>query len=234
MSSLNPVFTIGNQIAETVRLHEGLSAKQARTLGIDLLKRVGIPAAQDRMDEFPHQLSGGMRQRVMIAMAIASRPKLLIADEPTTALDVTIQAQILELLEKLREEFGMAMILITHDMGVIARAAERVVVMYAGRVAEEGPVRSVFRSPGHPYTAGLLASIPRLGNAGHELEAIPGMVPSVHAMPSGCRFAPRCSRRQPICEAISPPLITVSADHNAACLIHTGFKAPSNAVESVS
>jgi oligopeptide/dipeptide ABC transporter ATP-binding protein len=231
MSSLNPVFTIGNQIAETVRLHEGLSARQSRSLAIDLLKRVGIPAAEDRIDEFPHQLSGGMRQRVMIAMAIASRPKLLIADEPTTALDVTIQAQILELLDQLRQEFGMAIILITHDMGVIARAAERVMVMYAGRVAEEGPVTSVFHSPGHPYTAGLLSSIPRLRNAGTQLEAIPGMVPLASKMPPGCRFRPRCPRGQPVCEAAAPPLIAIGERHRAACLVHTDFKLPADAAE---
>ena len=226
MTSLNPVFTIGNQIAETVRLHEGLSARQARTLAVDLLKRVGISAAEDRVDEFPHQLSGGMRQRVMIAMAIASRPKILIADEPTTALDVTIQAQILDLLDQLRQEFGMAMILITHDMGVIARAAERVLVMYAGRVAEEGPVKSVFKSAGHPYTAGLLGSIPRLGNAGADLHAIPGMVPSASMMPPGCRFRPRCGRARPICDSIAPPPIVIGDRHSAACLIHTGFERP--------
>jgi oligopeptide/dipeptide ABC transporter ATP-binding protein len=224
MTSLNPVFTIGNQIAETVRLHERLSARQARTLAVDLLKRVGIPAANDRVDEFPHQLSGGMRQRVMIAMAIASRPKILIADEPTTALDVTIQAQILDLLDQLRQEFGMAMILITHDMGVIARAAERVLVMYAGRVAEEGPVKSVFKSAGHPYTAGLLDSIPRLGKAGADLHAIPGMVPSASMMPPGCRFRPRCASAQPICDRIVPPAINIGNGHSAACLVHTGFK----------
>src|SRR5262249_44987610 len=165
-------FTIGNQIAETVQLHERLTARQARTLTIDLLKRVGIPAAQDRVNEYPHQLSGGMRQRAMIAMSIATKPKLLIADEPTTALDVTIQAQIMDLLDQLLREFGMALILITHDLGVIARAAERVIVMYAGRVAEEGAVRSVFRSPAHPYTSGLLASIPRVSGVGQALEAI--------------------------------------------------------------
>lgn len=226
MTSLNPVFTVGNQIAETVRLHEGLSARQARTLAIDLLKRVGIPGAGDRIDEFPHQLSGGMRQRVMIAMAIASRPKILIADEPTTALDVTIQAQILDLLDQLRQEFGMAMILITHDMGVIARTAERVLVMYAGRVAEEGPVQSVFKSAAHPYTGGLLGSIPRLGNAGANLHAIPGMVPSASTMPPGCRFRPRCNHARPACDRIAPPLIGIGKSHHAACLIHTGFELP--------
>ena len=226
MTSLNPVFSIGNQIAETVRLHEGLSARQARTLSIDLLRRVGIPAAEDRVDEFPHQLSGGMRQRVMIAMAIASRPKILIADEPTTALDVTIQAQILDLLDQLRQEFGMAMILITHDMGVIARMAERVVVMYAGRVAEAGPVRSVFKAAGHPYTAGSAGSIPRLGNGGRDLHAIPGMVPNANMMPPGCRFRPRCAHARPVCDRIVPPLIGVGEGHRAACLVHTGFELP--------
>jgi peptide/nickel transport system ATP-binding protein len=232
MTSLNPVFTIGNQIVETVQLHEGLSARQARTLAVDLLKRVGIPAAEERIDEYPHQLSGGMRQRVLIAMAIASRPKLLIADEPTTALDVTIQAQILELLEQLREEFRMAMILITHDMGVIARAAERVIVMYAGRVAEEGPVSSVFRAPGHPYTAGLLASIPRLGNAGMELQSIPGTVPGAASMPPGCRFRPRCQRAQPICDTFAPLPVAIGDRHTAACFVHTNFQPPAGANDS--
>lgn len=167
-----------------------------------------------------------MRQRVMIAMAIASRPKVLIADEPTTALDVTIQAQILELLDQLRQEFSMAIILITHDMGVIARMAERVVVMYAGRVAEEGPVNSVFKSPGHPYTAGLLTSIPRLSNAGAYLHPIQGMVPSASMMPPGCRFSPRCGRSRPICDRIVPQPIAVGDGHSAACLVHTGFELP--------
>ena len=226
MTSLNPVFTIGNQIAETVRLHEGLTARQARSVAIDTLKRVGIPGAEERVDEFPHQLSGGMRQRVMIAMAIACRPMLLIADEPTTALDVTIQAQILELLAQLRDEFRMAMILITHDLGVIARTAERVVVMYAGRVAEQAPVGALFRSPGHPYTSGLLASIPRLSDTGDDLRPISGMVPAPADMPLGCRFAPRCPHARPICDTILPPLIKVSLSQSAACLIHTGFQPP--------
>lgn len=224
MTSLNPVFTIGNQISEAVQLHERLSTRQARVLAVDLLKRVGIPAAEDRVDEFPHQLSGGMRQRVMIAMAIACRPKILIADEPTTALDVTIQAQILELLEQLRREFGMAILLITHDMGVIARMAERVVVMYAGRVAEEGPANSVFKSPGHPYTVGLLASIPRLSNAGVQLQAIPGIVPNARMMPPGCRFRPRCAVGKPICDRIVPGPISIGDRHRAACLLHTSFE----------
>jgi peptide/nickel transport system ATP-binding protein len=227
MTSLNPVFSIGDQIGETMRLHDGLTDAQARKAAIDLLRRVGIPAPEQRIQEYPHQLSGGMRQRVMIAMALACRPKLLIADEPTTALDVTIQAQILELLEGLRHETGMAVILITHDLGVIARLAERVIVMYAGRVAEEAPVKRLFTAPGHPYTAGLLRSVPRLADEGGPLEAIEGTVPTHDEMPLGCRFYPRCPLGRAPCQEAPPPLISLhGTGHRAACIAHTGYCYP--------
>ena len=223
MTSLNPVFTIGDQIGETLREHDNLSRKQARQLAIDLLGRVGILGAERRVDEYPHQLSGGMRQRVMIAMALACRPKLLIADEPTTALDVTIQAQILELLDELRRETGMAIILITHDLGVIARLAERVMVMYAGRVVEHAAVGALFANPGHPYTAGLLASVPRLRKEQNTLQPIEGMAPTLAAMPHGCRFAPRCALARPICGEARPPFVRLEAQHDVACHARTDF-----------
>jgi peptide/nickel transport system ATP-binding protein/oligopeptide transport system ATP-binding protein len=192
MTSLNPVFTVGSQIIESLRLHQGLSKPDARDRAIEMLKLVGIPIPGQRVDEYPHQLSGGMRQRVMIAMALACDPKLLIADEPTTALDVTIQAQILELLNQLQEELGMSIILITHDLGVVAETCDRVIVMYGGQVFEEGPVDDVFHDPQNPYTEGLLRSIPRLGSSSGRLAVIPGLVPSPTNWPAGCRFHARC------------------------------------------
>jgi oligopeptide/dipeptide ABC transporter ATP-binding protein len=192
MTSLNPVYTVGDQIIESLRLHQGLNRKDARDRAIDMLKLVGIPIPDQRVDEYPHQLSGGMRQRVMIAMALSCDPKLLIADEPTTALDVTIQAQILELLNRLQEELHMAIILITHDLGVVAETCDRVIVMYAGQVFEEGPVDDVFYNPQNPYTEGLLHSIPRLGQEVERLAVIPGIVPAPTNWPSGCRFHDRC------------------------------------------
>ena len=192
MSSLNPVFSVGNQIAEALRLHRGLDRKAARTESIRLLAEVGISEPDRRVDDYPHQLSGGMRQRVMIAMALSCEPKLLIADEPTTALDVTIQAQILELLASLRERFGMAVLLITHDLGVVAEVCDRVVVMYAGQVVETGDVYEIFANPQHPYTRGLLASLPSVENPGQRLTAIPGTVPNPISWPGGCRFEDRC------------------------------------------
>ena len=194
MSSLNPVFTVGNQIAEALRLHRGLDRKAARTESIRLLAEVGIPEPHRRVDEYPHQLSGGMRQRVMIAMALSCEPKLLIADEPTTALDVTIQAQILELLASLRERFGMAVLLITHDLGVVAEVCDRVVVMYAGQVVETGGVHEIFANPQHPYTRGLLGSLPSVENPGQRLTSIPGTVPNPISWPAGCRFEDRCEQ----------------------------------------
>ena len=192
MSSLNPVYSIGDQISEVLRLHRGLSRKAARAESARLLEEVGIPEAAVRLDEYPHQLSGGMRQRVLIAMALSCEPSLLIADEPTTALDVTIQAQILELLADLRERRGMALLLITHDLGVVAELCDRVTVMYAGQVVETGSVQQVLNDPRHPYTKGLLESVPSLKNRGRRLTPIPGTVPSSMAWPDGCRFAERC------------------------------------------
>jgi peptide/nickel transport system ATP-binding protein/oligopeptide transport system ATP-binding protein len=200
MSSLNPVYPVGDQIAETLRLHRGLDRKAARAEAVRLLDEVGIPEPGRRVDEYPHQLSGGMRQRVMIAMAIACAPKLLIADEPTTALDVTIQAQILELLAELRRAHGMAVVLITHDLGVVAEVCDRVVVMYAGQIVESGTVEDIFVRPAHPYTRGLLGSLPSVGTPGHRLASIPGTVPSPLHWPEGCRFRARCPAAGDGCE----------------------------------
>jgi len=222
MTSLNPVFTVGDQIAEGVRLHQGLSRRAAWEKAVEMLRLVQMPDPERRVREYPHQLSGGMRQRVMIAMALSCGPRLLIADEPTTALDVTIQAQILELLVRLKEEMGMAVMLITHDLGVIADTAQRVVVMYAGRVVEEAPVRDLFANPRHPYTQGLLNSIPSLekGAGGRErLQAIPGLVPSLLDLPPGCRFSDRCHLAVPECRAAEPELRQVGAQHRARCIL---------------
>jgi len=217
MTSLNPVFKVGDQIMESLRLHQGLSKKEARSRAIDMLHLVGIPIPDQRVDEYPHQLSGGMRQRVMIAIALACDPKVLIADEPTTALDVTIQAQILELLNRLQEELGMAIVLITHDLGVIAETCDRVIVMYAGQVFEEGPVADVFRNPQNPYTEGLLRSIPRLGSQTKRLAVIPGVVPSPLDWPSGCRFHERCPYGWEKTEREEPPLFELSPGRKNKC-----------------
>jgi peptide/nickel transport system ATP-binding protein len=222
MTSLNPVYTVGDQIAEVVRLHEGLSRKAAIERAIEMLKLVHIPTADQRVHDYPHQFSGGMRQRVMIAMALSCQPKLLIADEPTTALDVTIQAQILELLAELKAKFGMALMLITHAMGVVAETAQRVVVMYAGKVIEEAPVGELFAHPRHPYTQGLIRSIPRIDTAAtHKtrLETIAGVVPKLIAPPEGCRFAPRCKFAQERCVSATPPLREVAPGHKVACVL---------------
>jgi len=222
MTSLNPVYTVGYQIAEVIRLHEGLSHNAATDRVIDMLKLVHIPDAERRVSDYPHQFSGGMRQRVMIAMALACNPKLLIADEPTTALDVTIQAQILDLLQEMKSRLGMAMMLITHAMGVVAETAQRVVVMYAGLVVEEAGVEQLFEHPRHPYTQGLLRSIPRVDKtAGRKarLEAIAGVVPSLLNPPSGCRFAPRCRFASDICREAVPPLREVAPGHKVACVL---------------
>ena len=221
MTSLNPVYTIGNQIGEAIRLHQQLGRKEAKELAIEMLERVSIPAPRQRVDEYPHQLSGGMRQRAMIAMALSSRPDLLIADEPTTALDVTIQAQVLDLMHELQDEMGMAILLITHDLGVVASVADEVVVMYAGRVVERGDVQSIFANPLHPYTRGLLASVPTLGSASDEpLTSIPGRVPHPLALPEGCAFGPRCGDRMDACSEM-PELLGVEADHAARCRLYT-------------
>ena len=223
MTSLNPVFTVGEQIAESVRLHEGLSRRAAMDRAVEMLRLVNIPTPERRVKDYPHQFSGGMRQRVMIAIALACNPKLLIADEPTTALDVTIQAQILELLQDLKERSGMAVMLITHAMGVVAEVAQRVVVMYAGRVVEEASAEALFGNPLHPYTQGLIRSIPRIDLAAtHKvrLEAIPGTVPKLVDPPEGCRFASRCKHASPACSAATPPLVEVAQGHKVACVLH--------------
>jgi len=217
MTSLNPVYTVGNQIAESLMLHLGLSVRDAEQRAIDLLKRVGIPAAEDRIHAFPHQFSGGMRQRVMIAIALACNPIVLIADEPTTALDVTIQAQILELMAGLNRDFGTAIVLITHDLGVVAEVCQRVIVMYAGRIVEQGSAQDLFANPQHPYTIGLLQSIPRLGeHVKDTLSTIGGMPPDLLAPPKGCRFRPRCPRRQAVCEQ-EPALLETQPGQFARC-----------------
>jgi oligopeptide/dipeptide ABC transporter ATP-binding protein len=217
MTSLNPVFTVGNQIQETLRLHRHLKRKEAIERSIDLLRLVGIPRTEAMVSEYPHRLSGGMRQRVMIAMALACNPKLLIADEPTTALDVTIQAQILDLLRKLRNEHSSATIMITHDLGVVAEMCERVIVMYLGKVVEEADVRALFRSPRHPYTIGLLQCIPSLEREKEWLDSIPGNVPIPLAMPMGCRFEPRCPKASERCRQSEPDLLTVAPGHKVRC-----------------
>lgn len=218
MSSLNPVFPIGDQIAETIIAHERIGHRAASARAADLLNRVGISSPARRMLDYPHQLSGGMRQRVMIAIALACSPKLLLADEPTTALDVTIQAQLLDLLRDIQDETGMAIVLITHNMGVIAECADRVVVMYAGRVAEEAPVDRIFDAPNHPYTVGLLGSTPDITRDERRLWTIPGSLPRIEAPPSGCRFAPRCQLAIADCERGQPEAIQIGAAHWAACL----------------
>ena len=226
MTSLNPVFSIGDQIMETIRAHENLPAAALRKRAIDMLDKVGIPSAARRLDDYPHQMSGGQRQRVMIAIALACNPKLLIADEPTTALDVTIQAQILDLLMDLRDEFRMAIMIITHNMGVIAETADRVLVMYAGRVIEEAPVARVFDHPIHPYTRGLLECVPSITEDRARLIAIPGTLPDPARRPPGCRYSVRCRYAQPSCSDALPPLILEEADHWAACLRAKELAAP--------
>jgi peptide/nickel transport system ATP-binding protein len=221
MTSLNPVYTVGEQIAESVRLHEGVSKKVAMDRAIEMLKRVKIPTPEKRVRDYPHQFSGGMRQRDGDHHALACNPKLLIADEPTTALDVTIQAQILDLIAELKAEYGTAVMLITHAMGVVAEVAQRVVVMYAGRVVEEASVDVLFREPRHPYTRGLIRSIPRIDLAATEkirLEAIPGTVPKLIDPAEGCRFAARCRYAKPECSAGTPPLIEITPGHKVACI----------------
>lgn len=226
MTSLNPVFSIGDQIMETIKAHENLPAAALRKRAIDMLDKVGIPSAARRLDDYPHQMSGGQRQRVMIAIALACNPKLLIADEPTTALDVTIQAQILDLLMDLRDEFRMAIMIITHNMGVIAETADRVLVMYAGRVIEEAPVARIFDHPIHPYTRGLLECVPSITEDRARLIAIPGTLPDPARRPPGCRYSVRCRYAQPSCSDALPPLILEEADHWAACLRAKELAAP--------
>jgi len=217
MTSLNPVYTCGEQIIEALVIHEKIDRAAARGRAIEMLGHVGISSPEQRVDEYPHQMSGGMRQRVMIAMALACHPSLLIADEPTTALDVTIQAQILELLERLQRELGMAVLLITHDLGVVAETADRVAVMYAGQVVEYCEVGDAFRRTRHPYTAGLLASLPKLGRREEELRVIPGNVPNPVRFPSACRFHPRCPVAEARCREQDPPVRTFDGSHLARC-----------------
>jgi peptide/nickel transport system ATP-binding protein len=223
MTSLNPVFTIGNQIAEAIRLHQRLSKREALARTIDMLKLVGIPSPERRVREFPHQLSGGMRQRAMIAMALSCNPSLLIADEPTTALDVTIQAQILDLMGSLKAEFNTAIILITHDLGIVAETAARVMVMYAGQIVEETDVYRIFEQPLHPYTLGLLQSIPRLdlsASKKERLQEIKGMVPIPSQLPTGCYFHPRCPRVMDVCRQEHPELKSQHEGHKVRCWLY--------------
>ncbi|WP_328915861.1 MULTISPECIES: ABC transporter ATP-binding protein [unclassified Streptomyces] len=217
LSSLNPVLSVGYQLGEMFRVHEGLSRKAAKAKSIELMDRVRIPAAAQRVSDYPHQFSGGMRQRIMIAMALALEPDLIIADEPTTALDVTVQAQVMDLLAELQREFNMGLILITHDLGVVADVADKIAVMYAGRIVETAPVHEIYRSPAHPYTKGLLQSIPRLDQKGQELYAIKGLPPNLLHVPSGCAFNPRCPMARDICRTDEPPLHTVGAGRGSAC-----------------
>jgi peptide/nickel transport system ATP-binding protein len=224
MTSLNPVLNVGRQLGETLRLHQGLDKRAAEARAVDMLALVGISEPRRRVREYPHQMSGGMRQRVMIAMALACNPKLLIADEPTTALDVTIQAQILDLLTEMKARLGMAVMLITHAMGVVAETAQRVVVMYAGKVVEEAPVGELFANPRHPYTQGLIRSIPRIDTAATKkprLEAIAGVVPSLLDPPPGCRFAPRCRFASAVCVEAVPPLREIKPGHKVACVLES-------------
>ena len=216
MTSLNPVFTVGNQIAEGIRAHFKVSRAEARARSLKLLQEVGIPDAARRLDAYPHQLSGGMRQRVMIAIALAAEPEILVADEPTTALDVTVQAQILEVLDRLRETHGMAVLLITHDLGIVAGRADRVAVMYAGQIVEEAPTAALFARPLHPYTQGLFASVPRLTGPIGRLTPIAGSVPPPTAWPAGCRFRPRCPKAFARSETM-PPLLPVGPAHRMRC-----------------
>lgn len=217
MTSLNPVFTVGNQISEAVMLHQGLNKQEARDKSVEMLRLVGIPSPESRIDEYPHQLSGGMRQRVMIAMALSCNPKLLIADEPTTALDVTIQAQILDLMRELRQNLGTAIMMITHDLGVIAELVEKVVVMYTGKIVEAADTYTIFKEPEHPYTIGLLGSIPRLDGDGSRLSTIPGTVPIPGSFPEGCGFHPRCAFANELCRQKQPPAFEVKENHFVSC-----------------
>jgi oligopeptide/dipeptide ABC transporter ATP-binding protein len=223
MTSLDPAFTIGDQIVETVKAHSKTSKSAARKRAIEALERVGIANAARRVDDYPHQFSGGMRQRVMMAIALVMHPKLLIADEPTTALDVTIQAQILELIASLREELGMSVILITHNLGIVNEIAHRVAVMYGGEIVESGPTGEILGNPKHPYTQGLLRSMPGMGERRSKLSVIPGRVPELADLPTACRFAPRCANRIARCEQEHPPLAPVAANHELRCLNPTPF-----------
>ena len=224
MMALNPVYTVGRQIGEVLRLHLGLSKREVMAEVVELLRLVGVPAPEDRARQYPHNLSGGMRQRVMIAMALACRPKLLIADEPTTALDVTVQAQVLDLIQSLKDKLGMAVLLITHDLGIVAETAHRVIVMYAGRKVEEGSVARIFKDPGHPYTQGLLEAAKWEETEGALLREIPGVVPSPFDMPKGCSFAPRCFAALPRCRQEAPALQEIAPQRPVACFVAQGTR----------
>ncbi|MFE2480471.1 oligopeptide/dipeptide ABC transporter ATP-binding protein [Streptomyces sp. NPDC059389] len=217
LSSLNPVLSVGAQLGEMYEVHRGMSRKDAKARAVELMDRVKIPAARERVGDYPHQFSGGMRQRIMIAMALALEPSLIIADEPTTALDVTVQAQVMDLLAELRRELNMGLILITHDLGVVADVADKIAVMYAGRIVEAAPVHEIYAAPAHPYTRGLLESIPRLDQKGQELYAIKGLPPNLLAIPSGCAFNPRCPMAQAVCRTDVPPLAQVGQGRESAC-----------------
>ncbi|MEU5711604.1 ABC transporter ATP-binding protein [Streptomyces flaveolus] len=217
LSALNPVMTVGDQLGEMFVVHRGTSRKDARARAVELMERVRIPAAAQRVRDYPHQFSGGMRQRIMIAMALALEPALIIADEPTTALDVTVQAQVMDLLADLQREYRMGLILITHDLGVVADVADRIAVMYAGRIVESAPVHDLYKAPAHPYTRGLLDSIPRLDHKGHELYAIKGLPPNLTHIPQGCSFHPRCPMARDVCRTDEPPLYEVSDERGSAC-----------------
>lgn len=219
MTSLNPVYTIGNQMSEVFLTHKNMSKKEAWNASVEMLKLVAIPAPEERMKAYPHEMSGGMRQRVMIAMALACDPSLLIADEPTTALDVTIQAQILRLIMNLKERLNTSIMLITHNLGIVAEISDRVAVMYAGRIVELAPVKEIYKTPLHPYTQGLLKSIPKLGQRGIELQEIPGSVPKLTQLPVGCKFADRCPHHQEICDEAEPELKEVQSGHYARCIL---------------
>jgi len=221
MTSLNPVFTVGDQIGEALILHRNLSKKEAKNVGVEMLNLVGIPRAEKVIDDYPHQLSGGMRQRVMIAMALACNPKLLIADEPTTALDVTIQAQILALMNRLKKETNTAIMMITHDLGVVAQMADHVIVMYSGKIVESAPVLELYGDPKHPYTIGLLNSIPKLEGEVEELNTIEGTVPSPFELPKGCYFEPRCDKRMEICKHKHPDTYSINENHTVSCYLYS-------------
>ncbi|MDT9688365.1 ABC transporter ATP-binding protein [Streptomyces sp. P9(2023)] len=217
LSSLNPVISVGDQLGEMFQVHQGMSRKESRAKAVELMDRVRIPAAKERVGQYPHQFSGGMRQRIMIAMALSLEPDLIIADEPTTALDVTVQAQVMDLLAELQRELNMGLILITHDLGVVADVADKIAVMYAGRIVETAPVHEIYKAPAHPYTRGLLDSIPRLDQKGQELYAIKGLPPNLLAIPPGCAFNPRCPLARDVCRTDEPPLYEVSEERRSAC-----------------
>jgi len=224
MSSLNPVFTIGSQISEAITLHQEVDKKEAEKRSLDMLDLVGMPDAEKVMKQYPHELSGGMQQRAMIAMALSCKPKLLIADEPTTALDVTVQAQILDLIQKVNKEIDSSMLLITHDLGVVAQVCSRVAVMYAGYIVEIGTAKQIFKNPYHPYTKGLMHAIPKIHVETKRLEVIRGVVPNLITPPSGCRFHPRCDHMMDVCKKKAPPTVKVEEGHYVACFLHGGVK----------